>query len=119
MSAKRVFRTFSNTKKQALEAPIRQPTRPALSHSNKSDQLPQSSGLHDRAQTLARYISEFLPFGKPLHEFTDDELEYMVAQNEMARQSFAHELMKRAEERAQQLPRNAARRWHGPRLPDL
>ena len=29
-------------KKQALEAPIRQPTRPALPHSTKSDQLPQS-----------------------------------------------------------------------------
>ena len=79
MSSKRVLEEdleLSPTpKRQALEAPIRQPTRPALPHSNKSDQLPQSSGLRDRAQTLARYISEFLPFGKPLHEFTDDELE--------------------------------------------
>ena len=68
---------------------------------------------------LAQYISEFLPFDKPLGEFADVELEYMMAENEMARASLSYELGKRAEERAQQLPRNVVQRWHGPRLSDL
>ncbi len=124
VSAKRVLEedlALSPTpKKPALEAPTRQPTRPALPHSTKPDQPVQQSMLpHDRAQSLARYISEFVPFGKPLYEFTDGELEYMVAQIEMARVSLSYELGKRAEEREQKVPRDTARRWHGPRVPDL
>ncbi len=121
VSAKRVLEedlALSPTpKKQALEAPTRQLTRPSLPHCPKPNQ--QSAVRHDRAHSLARYISEYVPFGKPLCEFTDEELEYMVAQHKVAVSSLRFELGKRAEEREQNLPRNASRRWHGPRMPDL